>query len=65
MESSCNPIVNKPKPKVEPPKDDDKDKKATTEEKMDDNDKNSGAKSEEATAPAQPQAAEEMDVDWH
>lgn len=79
LESSCNPIVNKPKPKVEPPKDDDKDKatteddknkattednKATTEDdKMEDDSKKDEEKSEGATATTQPSAAEDMDVD--
>lgn len=62
LETSCNPVVNKPKPKVEPPKDEDKEK-AAEEEKMEDDSKKDGEESEGTATTTQPPAIDEMDVD--
>ena len=47
LESLCNPIVNKPKPKVEPPKDDKKDAADEKEKEKKDKEEDEGAKEED------------------
>lgn len=64
LDSVCNPIINKPKPKVEPPKEEKKENKEGNKDGQKDSAAGEKSANNSAESEAKPESKQEMEVDW-
>lgn len=64
LDSVCNPIINKPKPKVEPPKEEKKENKEGDKDGQKDSAAGEKSANNSAESEAKPESKQEMEVDW-